>query len=126
MSIEAGGLQLLRSDRVGRVRTPVAKRLEILAEFQRSGMSGAAFAKLIGVKYQTFSAWTRRQGSSRSAGSKPGPKRSSSKTVRFLEAQACAPSTGLEVSWGGQTIIRVGHASQIPLAAALLRELSPC
>lgn len=35
----------------GRVRTPPERREQILEEFERSGMSGSAFAALIGVKY---------------------------------------------------------------------------
>jgi hypothetical protein len=52
---------LLKTDALARVRTPLAKREEILAEFDRSGLSGARFAKLHGIKYQTFMAWMRKR-----------------------------------------------------------------
>lgn len=54
----------LKTDAVGRVRTPAAKRAEILEAFERSGVSGVEFAALVGVKYPTFAAWVQaRRGS---------------------------------------------------------------
>ena len=54
-------VSLLKEDLAGRIRVPAAKRLQILEEFDRSGMSGLAFAALVGVKYQTFAGWRRRR-----------------------------------------------------------------
>jgi hypothetical protein len=48
------GAELLKRDVLGRVRTPKAKREEILDEFEKSGVSGAEFALLAGIKYPTF------------------------------------------------------------------------
>jgi hypothetical protein len=45
---------LLKSDVLGRVRMPKQKRESLLDEFERSGMSGAAFAKWAGINYPTF------------------------------------------------------------------------
>lgn len=42
--------ELLKTDVLGRARMPPEKREAILDEFERSGMSGLAFAKQIGVK----------------------------------------------------------------------------
>ncbi len=50
----SASVSLLKEDLAGRIRVPAAKRLQILEEFDRSGMSGTAFAALVGVKYQTF------------------------------------------------------------------------
>jgi len=47
----------LVQDTLGRVRTPPEKREQILDEYERSGMSGAAFAALVGVKYSTLAWW---------------------------------------------------------------------
>ena len=49
--------EILVQDTLGRVRTPREKREQILDEYERSGMSGAAFAALVGVKYSTLSSW---------------------------------------------------------------------
>ena len=48
---------VLKSDGLGRVRTPVARRQSLLEEFEKSGLSGAKFAALAGVKYSTFAGW---------------------------------------------------------------------
>jgi transposase-like protein len=48
---------ILVQDALGRVRTPLEKREQILDEYERSGMSGAAFAALVGVKYPTLASW---------------------------------------------------------------------
>ena len=53
MKFMPSGMELLKSDSVGRVQTPAEKRAEILREFDRSGASGMEFAKHIGVKYPT-------------------------------------------------------------------------
>ena len=50
---------LLKSDTLGRMRTPIERRNELLAEFERSGLSGKKFAALVGVKYSTFVNWGR-------------------------------------------------------------------
>ena len=46
--------QVLKTDVLGRVKTPVARREQLLDEFERSGLSGKKFAELLGLKYQTF------------------------------------------------------------------------
>jgi len=48
---------ILKTDTRGRVCTPRQKREELLAEFERSGLSGAKFAALAGVRYTTFAGW---------------------------------------------------------------------
>ena len=49
--------ETLKTDVLGRVRTPTARREALLAEFERSGVSGRKFAGLMGVNYQTFASW---------------------------------------------------------------------
>jgi hypothetical protein len=49
--------EILKQDSVGRVRTPLAKRQEILAAFDGSGMSAARFAAMVGINYSTFCSW---------------------------------------------------------------------
>ena len=44
---------LLKSDTLGRVRTPADRRERLLHEFERGGLSGPKFAELTGLKYQT-------------------------------------------------------------------------
>ena len=49
--------EILKTDAMGRVRTPKARREALLGEFERSGVSGQKFAALVGVNYQTFASW---------------------------------------------------------------------
>ena len=49
--------QLLRQDTRGRVRTSRERRAALLAEFDRSGVSAARFARMAGINYQTFAGW---------------------------------------------------------------------
>lgn len=53
---------MLKADKAGRVITPRERKEELLAEFDRSGMSGMAFARHYGIKYQTFVAWRKNGG----------------------------------------------------------------
>lgn len=55
--IETDDVEILKTDTLGRVWTPRAKREAMVAEYERSAMSAAEFAKWSGVKYATFSAW---------------------------------------------------------------------
>jgi len=61
MENELSGSELLKIDRRGRVVVPAERREMLLDEFERCGVSGAAFAKRIGVKYTTFAAWRQRR-----------------------------------------------------------------
>ena len=48
---------MIKSDCIGRTRYTAQYKAEVLAAYQRSGMSGPAFAKQCGIKYPTFAAW---------------------------------------------------------------------
>ena len=49
--------EVVKQDGRGRVRQSVERRERLLEEFDRSGASGAQFARLAGIKYSTFAAW---------------------------------------------------------------------
>jgi DNA-binding transcriptional regulator YiaG len=49
--------EILKQDSLGRVRTPLGKRQEILAAFDGSGMSAARFAAMVGINFSTFCSW---------------------------------------------------------------------
>lgn len=62
--VEAGmvaGIEILKTDRRGRVWTPREKRREILEEYDRSGMSAVEFARWSGVKYPTLASWLQKR-----------------------------------------------------------------
>lgn len=53
--------QVLKTDVLRRMKTPAARREELLDEFERSGLSGKKFAALVGIKYPTFATWAQRR-----------------------------------------------------------------
>ena len=57
MTVMEPGSEILKVDEVGRVRMPPEKREAMLAEYDRSGMTGAQFAKFVGVRYSTLMYW---------------------------------------------------------------------
>ena len=110
---------VLKSDEAGRVQTPVARQVELVREFERSGLSGPRFAELAGVKYQTFATWRRRHGAQ-------GPAREQCKPV-FLEvttARTEVATTALEIALLGGARVSLYDAQQVPLIAALLKALA--
>lgn len=120
---------ILKTDMLGRVKTPPTRREQLLDEFERSGLSGAKFAALAGIKYQTFASWVqqrrRKQGPPHAApaAAVPAPQQ-----LRWLEAVvAGAPGTdsaGLCVQLPGGARLAVNTPGQAVLAAELLRALA--
>src|SRR3974377_61797 len=96
--------------------TTPQERAKILAAFDRSGLSAAAFARERGIKYTTFCFW-----------------RQYRDKAKPLFAEVDLP-TGPEpfevlIELGSQARVRVCSASQISLVAGLVRELNascPC
>jgi hypothetical protein len=116
---------ILKTDSRGRVRTPPERREELLAEFERSGLSGAKFSAMVGVRYQTFATWVQqRKGQRRGAGRPRG-----GKVVRFAEVVTQAPrdeplsGAALRIVLPGGAALEVSERSQVALAAQLLRAL---
>lgn len=113
-------------DTKGRVRTSKAQQCSILAEFERSGVSAAEFAKQSGIKYSTFAGWLQRRRRAKPKGQPPA--------MRLLEA-VVEQAQGGAVSSAAAVIVHLADGSrieitdlkQIPLAAALVRALAqPC
>ena len=120
---------LLKTDAVGRVRTPAARREQLLDEFERSGLSGAKFAELTGLKYQTLATWAQAR-RRRSPAAKPPSAKDPAATVRWLEAvvgrtvqQSAGSAPLLPVQLPGGARLEISCATQIPLAVTLLRAL---
>jgi len=116
----SASVSLLKEDLVGRIRVPAAKRLQILEEFDRSGMSGSAFAALVGVKYQTFASWRRRRSEP------PNDHRKGAPPTRFVEVAAPQSQPALELELPGQVRLRISKRTQLPLVVELLRQLHAC
>ena len=76
--------EVLKQDSRGRVRVPVERREALLDEFEKSGASGAKFARLTGIKYATFAGWVLKR----------RRKRLAAKPVTFARAHESAPVIG--------------------------------
>ena len=125
---------ILKTDVLGRVKTPTARREQLLDEFERSGLTGQKFAEVVGIKYQTFATWAQKR--RRQRGAYPGVKvpAKTPKQLRWLEAVVEAGQNGgdknplpLVLELPGGTKVQITDAKQAALAAALLRALEkPC
>jgi hypothetical protein len=127
---------ILKRDAVGRVSVPKEKREALLDEFERSSLKGAEFARAAGVRYATFAYWVQQR---RHARGQYQPKVSRS-ALRLVEAAlpsaailtppasvepaAARQPEGLEVLLPGGARIRVANATQVELAAQLLKALA--
>ena len=122
--------QLLRRDVKGRVRISRERRELLLAEFDHSGVSAAVFARMAGIKYQTFAGWlhVRRRG-----GRRHGLKHA--RTPQWVEAvptgaeqqtvgHHAESSGGLKVHLPGGAWMVLADASCARAAAALLGALA--
>ena len=124
---------ILRVDCFGRVTTTRERREALLAEFDRSGMSGQRFAKWAGIKYPTWASWVQKRRKKAGSISWPKAKSKAGTKVRWLEAvvaksvpqQQCdqAETSGIIVQGPGGVRIEVCDAKQVSLAVQLLREL---
>jgi transposase-like protein len=109
------------ADTKGRLRASKEQRRVILAKFEESGLSAARFAQRTGLKYSTFAAWVQRYRRVKRPERKPA--------LRLLEAVVAppAPAAGLQLHLPNGARLEISDASQIPLAADLVRALEkPC
>ena len=121
--------EILKQDCLGRVRTPLGKRQEILAAFDGSGMSAARFAAMVGINYSTFCSWVQERNQ------KQGKDSALTEAVakphlQWIEAeiacgakQPCA-SNGMELELlGGRARLRIRDERDAELAAVVLRAM---
>lgn len=108
-----------------RERVSAQRREALLDEFERSGLSGVAFARRAGLKYPTFAAWVRNR--RRKTQATPSPSRT--KAVAFIEAVPDADGV-LTVELAGVARVEVRSSSQLRAVAELIGMLTsarrPC
>ena len=90
-------------------RTDAAQRAQLLAAFDRSGLSAAAFARQQGIHYTTFCGWRQRRDRAKA-----------SPAFVQVELASPAPPSELVIEMGAARL-RLVSAAQIPLAARLLQ-----
>ena len=130
---------ILKTDSLGRVRTPTARRERLLDEFEGSGMSGVQFAEFVGIKYQTLATWVqhRRRRRKSAAGSNPPDPTGAPRQLRWMEAliepsraSAEQSQSALIVHLPGGARMELTGSNQVPLAVAVIRALGqpplPC
>lgn len=116
---------VLKTDGLGRVKTPADRREKLLDEYEKSGLSGTKFAALAGIKYQTFAAWRIRRNRKRAAGTLKSADQPAEQ-VRWLEAvvsEAQQTAACLKVHLPGGAWVEVTQAQQAPLVAALVHAI---
>lgn len=99
-------------------RIPPLRRAKLLAAFERSGLSAAAFARQQGLNYTTFCGWRHRRAQAKAS---PG----------FVQVEvASAPDpVELVIELSARARMRLTSAGQIELATRLLQALNattPC
>lgn len=128
------GSELLKVDTKGRVRISRERRAELLAEYDRSSMTGAAFAEWAGIKYPTLMYWLseRRRSVSRADAGSTG--RAELSWVEAVVEDSLGSGGGqsplLEIALPGGASLRVSNRAGAALAAEVLRHLGgsgrPC
>jgi len=117
---------ILKTDVLGRVKTPKERREQLLDEFEKSGLTGQKFAALVGIKYQTFATWAQKRRRARNA----YPAVKQPKQLRWLEAvveQNSGDKRPLVLELPGEAKVQINNVKEAVLAAALLRALEkPC
>lgn len=118
------GLEILKTDALGRVRMPAEKREAILDEFERSGMSGAKFAERIGVKYPTFASWVQKRRKGRGHDKFKGKQSLTLFEAVVGQPERCRSAVVVELPGGAR--VEMASAKQAAAVAALIRELGSC
>lgn len=105
------------------------RRESLLDEFERSGLTGAKFAALMGLKYPTFATWVQRRRRERGATAAPSSVKPAD-SVRWLEAvveQAQGSEGVVVLHLPAGARLELHNGKQVAVAAALLRALAqPC
>ena len=128
--------EVLEQDARGRVRVSVERREALLDEFERSGSSGAKFARLAGIKYATFANWVQKRRKQRGSvsmtlsaptgGNNAVAKAGSVRLFEALvesgsrEAQAAGRSDGLLIELPGGSRMRIESPVHLEMAAELV------
>ncbi len=120
---------ILKTDALGRVRMPGERREAILDAFEKSGMSGQAFARHIGVKYPTFASWIQKRRrdrgdyGAREGRSEKGPSFTLLEATVESASERALDGEALEVETSQGLKLRIASKEQAVLAADLVRAL---
>lgn len=125
------GIKILKVDGKGRVRVSRERREALLAEYDRSSMTGAAFAEWSGVKYPTLMSWLgkRKRTEVRDSHEETGRHSALSWVEAVVEGDLASgggqfeSGVLLEIALPGGASLRVINRESAALAAEVLRQL---
>jgi hypothetical protein len=141
MTSTIAGTESLREDARQRVRVPAPRREALLDEFEKSALSAARFARLVGVKYPTFANWVARRRKQRAVVqevaaddlSASGSVGRGTPPLRLFEAvvgdgrveplRTCL-GEGLVIELPGGSRVLIGSPLQLPMVAELVALLA--
>lgn len=112
---------LIKRDRTGRHQYTQAYKSEVIAAYEASGMSGAAFARQCGIKYQTFASWVskRRREHLPAVVADRG-----AQSFVLAELFTGDREEGLRVTLPGGASAKLEDPSQVALLAGLIKALA--
>jgi len=115
---------IIKSDRAGRARYSKDYKEQVVAAFEQSSLSAAAFADQCGLKYPTFASWVAksRKNSSQQIPSEPTQSRSPAFVMAEIAASGVS-AIGLSIELPGGALLKLTDETQLPLAAKLLEYL---
>jgi hypothetical protein len=120
-STQETSTSIIKSDRAGRTRYSQAYKDEVVAAYQQSGMSAAAFATHCGVKYPTLASWV-----AKAKASACGNSGADDGGQHFILAEIGCGGTDvplkLELPCGA--VVHLSSSRQLGLLADLLKALS--
>lgn len=122
---------IIPTDTKGRVRTSPERREALLAEFDRSQMTGAAFARWAGIKYPTFMSWLSKRESEKQSSGPPKTIPSGAWLEAVVDAsgdqlgrsQDTHPPGSVRVDFGAGVTLSISTPAQAILAAEIIRQL---
>jgi len=129
---EEGSGQILSQDARGRVLVSRERRESLLAEYDRSGMSGVRFAQYLGIKYTTLAHWVRSRRRQRQrekllmkASADAEAARSNGRWIEaVVDGSAARAAAGaLRIHFTGGAYCQISNTAEVALAAELLGRL---
>ena len=117
--------EVIKLDRLGRNRYTEEFRAQAVDGFEQSGMTGMAFARELGVKYQTFVAWVKKRRDAAGAVKAKSSRPAAREAFLLAEIREEEPPEGLSVSLPGGAVVHATSREQLPLLVELLKALSP-
>lgn len=127
-SDSTGGSKLVKTDVMGRLRTTRKQREALLDAFDQGGLSGPDFARVHGIKYQTFATWRQRRKRERGEYCKAAAKKPENFTlVEVAEDRAeAAPGhseSALRVELPGSGVLMIRDSGGVSLAVEFMIKL---